>query len=71
MDVCVCRLTAARLVRVVHAVHVVVALLVLPNTLAVEAGELIGGTPNCRQTFSQKTLNRLVTAAVCGRATDI
>lgn len=40
------RLTAADLVRVVAAVHVVVALLVLPDALTVGAGELIGGTPD-------------------------
>ena len=38
------RLTAADLVRVVGAVHVVVALLVLPDALAVGTGELVWGT---------------------------
>lgn len=41
------RLTAAALVRVVRAVHVVVALLVFPDALTVRAGELIRRTAHC------------------------
>lgn len=35
------KLTAAKLIRVVGAIHVVVALLVLPDALAVGTGELV------------------------------
>lgn len=41
-------LTAANFIRVVCAVHVVVALLVFANTLTVVTGELIRRALNCR-----------------------
>lgn len=40
------KLTAADLVRVVGAVHVVVTLLVFPDALPVGTGELVWRTPN-------------------------
>lgn len=49
------RLTAADLVGVVRAVHVVVALLVFPDALTVGAGELIGRTANCNTSKQNKT----------------
>lgn len=55
-------LTAANLVRVVGAVHVVVALLVFADALAVGAGELVGGAAHCGTTTGNSvTSNRKYT----------
>lgn len=55
-------LTAANLVRVVGAVHVVVALLVFANALAVGAGELVRGAAHCgTRTGNSVTSNRKYT----------
>lgn len=43
------RLTAADLIRVVGAVHVVVTLFVFSNALAVGAGELVGRAADCSE----------------------
>lgn len=54
-------LTAANLIRVVGAIHVVVALLVFANALAVGAGELVRGASHCGTTGNSVTSNRKYT----------